>query len=368
MVNLPLEGVKILDLSRVLAGPFCSLILSDLGASVIKVEDPTNGDETRRYGPFVDNMSTYFASVNRNKTSVKINLKDPKDMENLYDLVKNSDIVIHNFTPETERNLGVEFERLRKINDRIIYISISGYGRDGPYGGLPAYDIVIQAESGLMSVTGCDENNLTRVGNSTADIYAGYQCAIAALSYLFTLEKNARIAVNIDISLLESTLYSMTYLIPFYSAVNESPKAMGISHPGIVPYQKFKTSDHDIIIAVANDRQWAKLVKILKLESIDGIEKLSTNKERLKNREKVTEIVQSAIIDKKYIDLIKVLRSNDIVAGGINKIEEVLNDPQVKHRKSIIERNIGEKKFLFASFPIFVNGRRLPFYRKDPPF
>ena len=368
MLDSPLEGVKVLDLSRVLAGPFCSLILSDLGASVIKIEDPKNGDETRGYGPFVDNMSTYFASVNRNKTSVKINLKDPEDRENFYALVKNSDVLIHNFTPETEKKLGVEFETLRKINDRLIYISISGYGRDGPYGGLPAYDIVIQAESGLMSVTGCDENNVTRVGNSTADIYAGYQCAIAAVSYLFASERNEPIAVNIDVSLLESTLYSMTYLIPFYSAENKSPKAIGISHPGIVPYQKFKTSDHDIVIAVANDGQWAKLVKILKLESIDGIEEFSSNKERVKNREKVTEIVQSAIIDKKYSDLLEILRSNGIAAGGINNIEETLNDPQVIHRRSVIEKNIRGKEIHFASFPLIINGRRLPFYRKDPPF
>ena len=168
MSELPLEGINVLDLSRVLAGPFCSLILSDLGASVIKVEDPLNGDETRSYGPFVGDVSTYFMSVNRNKTSLKIDLKNSKGRKTLYDLVKSSDIVIHNFTPKTEERLGVGFEKLKKLNDKLIYISITGYGREGPAGGIPAYDIDVMKKDFCPL---CYADDRVRIGEIAVDCF-----------------------------------------------------------------------------------------------------------------------------------------------------------------------------------------------------
>lgn len=367
MTSLPLEGIKIVDASRVLAGPFCTTVLSDLGASIIKIEDPLNGDETRHYGPFIDGVSSYFMSVNRNKTGVRLDLKNPEDRKRLYKLVRESHVFIHNFTPETEEKLGVGFDELKKHNGNLIYISISGYGREGPSAGLPAYDIVIQAESGLMSVTGCDENSVVRVGNSTSDIYAGYQCAISALSYLLVNRNGGKDAVHIDISLLDSTLYSMTYLIPYFSAENKSPKALGISHPGIVPYQRFRTTDDDIIIAVANDRQWSKFSRLFDLDSEENKRLFSKNEDRVRNREILVKLIQSRIINLPSNQILDLLKSNGVPAGRINNIEKMIMDPQVKHQKSVMKVSIGEREVAFASFPPIVNGQRLNFYRKPPP-
>ncbi len=359
MKELPLEGIKILDASRVLAGPFCTTILADLGASVIKIEDDQIGDETRHYEPLINGISTYFISINHNKTYVRLNLKSENDREELYTLIRESDVFLHNFTPQTEEKLGVTFDKLVKFNESLIYVSISGYGRDGPKAGFPAYDIVIQGESGLMSVTGCDKRNLARVGNSTTDIYAGYQCAISVLSYLFVNKTKTKKAVNIDISLLDSTLYSMTYLIPYFSAKNESPKALGISHPGIVPYQSFSTSDEDIIIAVANEKQWSKFSKIFGFDTIDYNELFGSNENRVKNRDLLTKLIQDRIREKSSEEVLNLLTANGIPAGKINSIEEMINDPQVKYRKSLKSIDINGRKIYLASFPAIVNGKRL---------
>ncbi len=364
-MDLPLEGITILDASRVLAGPFCTMILSDLGAKVIKIEDPENGDETRHYGPFIDGKSLYFMSINRNKELVKINLKDQNDREKFIDLYRKSDVFVHNFTPQTEKRLGVSYEDLKVYNEKIIYVSISGYGRNGPYAGLPAYDIIIQGESGLMSVTGCDENSLTRVGNSTSDIYTGYICAISILAYLLRKEKKG-MGETIDISLLDSTVYSLTYLIPSYSARNENPKPMGIAHPGIVPYQKFRVKDGDVIIAIANDRIWERFCKLMNIDD-ETMRKYNKNEIRVEKREEVVNIVQRKIENLTVQEVIEKLKKNGIPAGKINKIGDVISNEHILATNAIIKRKIMNREINFASFPITINGRRINFYRKDPP-
>lgn len=366
MNRLPLEGVKVLDLSRVLAGPFCTMLLSDLGAKVIKVEDPVKGDETRKYGPMIGNESSYFLSVNRNKEVVFLNLAVKEGREKLYSLVKRSNVFLHNFLPQVEEKLGVTYKDIRSINDSILYVTISAYGKSGRRSEFPGYDILMQGESGLLSVTGKDEDNLSRVGNSTVDIYAGYLCAITILSYMYSnLATGRRKSVKLDIPLIGSALYSMPFLYGAYAATGKDPVPTGISHPGIVPYQVFNTTDGKMILAVANNNHWEKLCKTIHREDLLKDGRFISNEERVANREILIPIMEEIMKKKSTNEWLSLFKKTLIPAAPINRISDVLKDSELT--KFIDKRKVRGKNMLLTKLPITEDEKMIYSYRKDPP-
>jgi crotonobetainyl-CoA:carnitine CoA-transferase CaiB-like acyl-CoA transferase len=363
--KLPLEGIRILDASRVLAGPFCTMLLSDLGAEVTKVEDPEKGDETRNYQPMIGDESSYFLSINRNKDVVFLNLKDEADRKTLYSLAKKSDVFIHNFLPGVEEKLGVGYDAISSKNGRIVYVTISGYGRTGRRSNLPGYDILMQGESGLMSVTGLDEENLARIGNSTVDIYAGYLCATAILAYLYSRSLRKQKSVKLDIPLIGSVLYSMPFLFGYFAATGKDPKPLGTAHPGIVPYQPFKTKDGTIMIAVANNNHWQKFCNTIGRVDLLEDKRFSTNELRVRNREQLIPILKNVIVQKSTGQWLKLFRKTSVPAAPINRVSDVMKDGELA--RFIDKKSVRGKKMLFPKLPVTVNEEMIYSYRRDPP-
>ena len=333
-----LSGVRVLDLSRILTGPFCSMILADLGAEVIKVENPEGGDDTRSWGPpFLGGESAYFLCVNRNKKSMTLNLTNEKGRQILYKVAEKCDIVVENFSPGVAERIGVDYGAIRKVNPRVIYCSISGFGQDGVYSDHPAYDIVIQGMSGLMSVTGEPDRPPVRIGVAISDIGAGMYAAMAILSGLILREKTGR-GQYIDISLLDSTVSWMTYMAANYFASGEIPKPMGSEHPNIVPYQCFKAGDGKYLtLAVGNDRIWIKFCSALARDDLSGNPHYATNPQRVKNRKELIPLLAEVFLKKSRDEWVDILLKQGIPCGPVYTIDEVFADPQILHRKMLLE-------------------------------
>lgn len=366
MSRLPLEGVRVLDASRVLAGPFCTMLLSDLGAEIIKVEDPVRGDETRNYQPMIGNESSYFLSINRNKEAIFLDLGRDEGRKRLYSLVKKSDVFLHNFLPRVEKKLGVTYEKIKSVNSGILYMTISGYGRNGTRSDLPGYDILMQGESGLMSVTGEDENNLARVGNSTVDIYTGYLAATVILAYLLANSKRKqRKSVKLDVPLFGSATYSMPFLYGSFAATGRDPIPLGTAHPGIVPYQPFATSDGRIMVAVANNNHWEKFCRVIDMEELLIDERFSSNELRVKNRGILIPKIEETMRIKSTTEWLNLFRQTSVPAAPINKISDVLKDTELK--EYVDKRKVRGKEMYFPKFPLSTNDKPVYAFRKDPP-
>ena len=335
---LPLEGVRVLDLSRILTGPFCSMILADLGVEVIKVEMPGRGDDTRLWGPpFIDGESAYFLCLNRNKKSITLNLENEKGREILYKLARKCDVFLENFKPGVTKRLGVDYETISKVNPRIIYCSITGFGQTGPYRDYPAYDIVIQGMGGLMDITGEPDRPPVRIGVAITDIGAGMYAAIAILSALIAREKTGK-GQWIDVSLLDSTVSWLTYMAANYFATGVAPKRMGSAHPNIVPYQCFKARDGKYLtVAVGNDRIWKNFCEALGLEDLIEDPKFATNPDRVKNKDELIPLLEKAFLNKTRDEWIAILLKKGVPCGPIYAMDEVFCDPQVQHRKMLVE-------------------------------
>jgi len=334
----PLEGIRVLDLSRVLTGPFCSMILADLGAEVIKVEMPGTGDDTRAWGPpFLANESAYFLCLNRNKKSIVLDLKSEKERAVVLELAKKSDVFLENFSPGVTEKLGVDYEKVRKANPRIVYCSISGFGQTGPYRNRPAYDIVLQAMGGLMAITGEPDRPPIRIGVAITDIGAGMYAAIAILAALIVREKTEN-GQWIDISLLDGTVSWMTYMAANYFATGKIPERMGSAHPTIVPYQCFETMDRKhLILAVGNDRLWRNLCRALNLRDLAEDPRFETNPERVKNRAQLIPRLSEVFLSKTRDDMLQILMREDVPCAPVYTMDEVFSDPQVLHRGMLVE-------------------------------
>ena len=363
-----LSGIKIIDITRVLAGPYCTMILSDLGADVIKIEKPGSGDESRYYAPMNSYESGYFLSVNRNKKSVCLDLKNSKDREKLYRLVQDSDVLIHNYPAKTAEELGLGYNNIKSINDSIVYLSITGYGNTGPKSNLPGYDLIIQAISGINSITGTDNEHITRIPNSTTDLYGGFMSAILILASLLNREKRGKKSSrNIDLSLFETALYTLPHIFAGYSFTGQNPQPAGFINAYIAPYSKFDTADLPIVIACANDSQWKKLCNVLNIENAQNDPRFATTSNRVRNVENLTEIIEEKLKTNASVYWIEKMTSAGIPAGRINRISDVLQDEQVKARNSILKRTVRGMNMYFPSFPAFVDGIRPEFYRDDAP-
>lgn len=335
----PLKGIRVLDLSRVLAGPFCSMTLSDLGAEVIKIEIPKRGDDTRSYPPFINGVSSYFMSLNRGKKSITLNLKEKEGVTALHKIAEKCDVVLENFRPGVTKRLGVDYEALKKINKKIIYCSISSFGQTGPYSQWPGYDLIIQGMSGLMGITGEKERPPVRVGVAVTDINAGLHAVISILSAL-RVRDTFGIGQYLDVSMMDAGVSWMTYVGGNYFATNVSPERMGGAHPSIVPYQTFQASDGKyLLIAGGNDRLFSILCKVLGLEYLIEDPSYNINEKRVENRESLIPIIQKELLKKPRDLLLDNLREAGFPCAPVYSMDEVFSDQQVVHREMVVEMN-----------------------------
>lgn len=330
-----LAGLKVLDLSRVLAGPYCTMILSDLGAEVVKVEAPGGSDDTRAWGPpYRGGESAYYMSANRNKKAITVNLKDEQGKEIIKKLIKKSDIVIENFKSGTMERLGLGYEQLKAVNPKIIHCSITGFGKSGPYKDLPGYDYIIQAMGGLMSITGSQESGPMKVGVAIADVLTGLYATVGILAAVNERNESG-LGQSIDISLFDSQVSSLVNVASNYLVSGQIPQLLGNLHPNIVPYQTFPTADKQMVIAVGNDRQFSKLTQVIGQPELAGDERFSTNPKRLENKEELIEIISDKLKKRTSGEWLTLLNESGIPAGPINNLEELFQDEQIAARNMV---------------------------------
>jgi CoA-transferase family III. len=333
----PLNGIHILDLSRVLAGPFCTMILGDLGANVIKVEAPGGSDDTRKWGPpFRNGVSAYYLCANRNKKSLELDLKTEAGIRAVRHLAQKIDVVIHNFKSDTMERFGIGYSELSSINPRIIYCSITGFGETGPYRHLPGYDFIIQGMSGLMSITGDPNSGPQKVGVAITDVLTGLYAAIGIEAALVEREKSGK-GQKIDISLYDSAVSSLINIASNYLMSGIVPERLGNRHANIVPYQTFPTQDGELVIAVGNDGQFQELCTILGMPELAEDSRFRRNADRVENRETLTQILQSRFRLQPTKYWRKRCEERGIPCGPIQTLEEVFRDPQLKERGMFVE-------------------------------
>jgi crotonobetainyl-CoA:carnitine CoA-transferase CaiB-like acyl-CoA transferase len=332
-----LEGIKILDLTRYLAGPYCSMILGDLGAEVVKVERPKTGDGSRQWGPpFIHGESAYFLSINRNKKSMTINLRTEKGREIVRKMASTYDVFIENYRPGIVQKLGLDYETLSKNNPQLIYCSISGFGQTGPYREKPSYDIVGQAMGGLMSLTGEENRPPIKIGVAISDIFAGMYATIGILSALVA-RRNHGHGQMIDVSLLDGLVSILSHQAGNFLVSGNDPIRLGSAHPTIAPYQAFQAADSYFVIAVGNDALWQRFCRGLNLPELATDPRFATNPDRVRNRDKLTQILNTIFMEKPALEWLSVIEQAGVPCGPVLQLSEVFKDPQVLHRRMVEE-------------------------------
>ncbi|MFM9419605.1 CaiB/BaiF CoA transferase family protein [Thermus scotoductus] len=328
----PLSGIQVLDLSRVLAGPLCTMILADLGAEVIKVEPPW-GDETRGWGPpFVKGESAYFLSVNRGKKSLALDLKTLEGQEVVRRLAQRADVLVENFKTGNLKRYGLDYESLRELNPRLVYLSITGFGHTGPRAQEPGYDAALQGYTGIMSVTGEPEGPPMKVGVAWIDVMTGMMGAVAVLSALYEREKSG-LGQHIDLSLFDVGLFALANLGESYLLTGKPPKRLGNAHAQIVPYGAFPAADGWLVLAVGNDEQFARLCQVLDLP--DLLARFPTNAERVEARKEVVEAISRVLKTQPRGHWLERFREKGIPAAPVNDLAEAFQDPQAQARGAI---------------------------------
>lgn len=331
----PLEGVKVLDLSRTLAGPYAAMMLSDMGAEVIKVEEPHTGDESRRFlPPQWNGESCYYLAANRNKKGITINLKTPEGIALVKELVKDADVLIENFRTGTMERLGIGYDVVKEINPKLVFCSISGFGRTGPEKDRAGYDVLLQAYGGLMSITGTEDAPV-KAGMSIADLSTGIFAAFSIVSALHGVQKNG-VGQYLDASLLDCQVALLNHMATGYMATGSYPKRMGTAHGTLVPYGGFKTKTNDIVLAVANDGLWRKFCTALSWQDLMTDERFVYNKDRVANRTELETIINERFSDIRCEDIIDKLTDVGVPCGPIQNIEQVLTSPQVLAREMMV--------------------------------
>ena len=347
----PLKGLLVLDLTRVLVGPYCTMVLSDLGARVIKVEAPGIGDDSRKFGPFIEEQSAYFMSLNRGKESIALNLKNEDDKKIFEKILAKADILVENFKPGTLERWGYGWNDLKDKYPKLIYASASGFGQTGPMKELPAYDMVVQGMGGLMSVTGQPNSEPTRVGTSIGDITAGLFTAIGVNAALFDRTKTGK-GTHIDVSMLDCQIAILENAIARYLSKGEIPQPMGSRHPSIAPFEAFKTKDSHIIIAAGNEKLFQGMCEVLNCDSYKQ-EKFKDNQSRNKNIDELKTIIESKLKDKTTEEWVSLFTEKKIPCGPIYNIKEAVENPQIEFRNMIVSANHNKiGKFKMAGNPI----------------
>jgi len=333
---LPLEDLVVVDFTRALAGPFCTLMLSDLGARVIKVETPDGGDDTRGWGPpFVGGESAYFLSVNRNKESLTLNLKHPRGIAIVRRLLTRADVLVENFRPGIMERFGLGYRALRADFPRLIYASISGFGQDGPFRERTAYDLILQGMGGLMGITGEEDGPPVKVGVAIADICAGMYAAFGILAALRVRDRTGR-GQQVDAALLDGQISWLTYNAGIYFATGESPGRLGSAHPTIVPYQAFRTADGYINVAVGSEAIWRRFCEVVDPALADDA-RYATNRDRVAHRAELIAHLQQIFATQPTAAWTERLEGAGVPTGPILSIAEVLAHPQVRHRQMVVE-------------------------------
>lgn len=347
----PLEEVTVVDLSRVLAGPHCSMVMADLGAEVIKVEIPDGGDDSRGFGPFVAGQSGYFMSLNRNKKSVTIDLKTERGRAQLSQLLSRADVLLENFRPGTLDRLGFPWERLQRINARLICCRISGFGQTGPYRDWPAYDIIVQGMGGIMSITGQSDGPPTRVGASIGDIAAALYATIGILAALRVRDQTGQ-GQEVDVSMLDCQVAILENAVMRSFVDGSSPQRIGNRHPSITPFTSVRTKDGYINIAAGNDALWQRLCDLLGDADLAHSPRFASNKDRTENWSELEPILEGHFSTRSSTQWLELLRERGIPCGPINDVAAVVADPQVRARNMIWEINLGGSKIGFSGNPI----------------
>jgi crotonobetainyl-CoA:carnitine CoA-transferase CaiB-like acyl-CoA transferase len=341
--NGALHGVRVLDLSRVLAGPYCSMMLGDLGADVVKVERPGAGDETRQWGPpFVaPGLSAYFVSVNRSKRSIAVDLKHPQGVALVRALARAADVLIENFTPGTAERLGIGYPQIRALNPRLVYCSITGFGPDGPYRGRPGYDLVVSAIGGLMGITGERDGPPVKVGVAITDVCTGLSAQGAICAALYARERTGA-GQRVDLSLLETQVSALVNVAASFLASGSEPRRWGTAHETIVPYQGFDTADEPLIVAVGNDHIWGRFCAAIGQPDLARDPRFVTNPLRVQHREACVAAIAAVLKTKPRDEWVGVLNAAGVPSGPINSLEDVFADPQVLHRGMLVELEAGD--------------------------
>ena len=335
----PLEGILILDLTRILAGPYCTMMLGDLGADVIKVERPGRGDDSRSWGPpFVGEPygpypgeAAYFLATNRNKRSITTNLKAPEGLEIVRRLALVSDVLVENFRGGTLEGMGLGYEDLRTLNPRLVYCSISGYGRTGPYADRPGYDFIIQAEGGMMGITGPAEGQPYRVGIPIVDITTGMFASTAVLAALRARDLTGE-GQYVDMSLLDSQVAVLTNVASNYLVGGQGPRRLGNAHPNITPYEAFRARDKWFALAAGNERQWAILCSVIERPDLKDDPRFANNSSRVANRAALREVLDVAFSVRDAAEWLAEFREAGLPCGPINTVPEVFQHPQAEAR------------------------------------
>ena len=331
-----LDGLKVIDLTRVLAGPFCTMLLGDMGADVVKVEEPGSGDDTRAWAPFIaEGWSSYFLGVNRNKRSLSLNLKSPDGPEVVRRLAASADVLVENFRPGTLDRLGLGFAQLSAINPRLIFASVTGYGHTGPRRELAGYDPVLQAEAGLMDITGPADGPPSRVGVAMTDYVAGQFMFSSILLALRDRDRTGR-GQAIDISLFDSVLATMTLPAGIFFATGKKPVRLGNQHPSIAPYETFRARDGLAMVCAGNPRLWIQFCEAIERPDLPGDPRFSTNTGRLRNRADLVEAIETQIASWTVDEFLRRLEACGVPCGRVRSIDQALADPQVSARRMLV--------------------------------
>ena len=332
----PLDGIKVLDLTRVLAGPYCTMMLADMGADVVKVERPGAGDDTRGYGPpFLHGESAYFMSINRNKRSLTLNLKHDKALAIMRRMLEMTDVVVENFRPGTMESFGFGYEAVREFNPRIVFCSISGYGHTGPEAKLPGYDLIIQGKGGIASLTGDPAGPPFKVGTSQADIIAGMMGFQGILLALLARQQTGQ-GQKVDIGMLDCQVALLTYQAGIYFATGESPTRMGNQHPTITPYETYQCQDGYLNLACGNDNMWRAFCRAIEQEAWIDDPRFHTNAARVEHRRQLSALIEPVMLQKTTQEWIELLRGHCLPCGPIQSVGEVCEDPQVLARDMVL--------------------------------
>ena len=363
----PLSGITIIDLTRVLAGPYSTMMLAELGARVIKVETPGRGDDAREYGPFVNGKSAYFISINRGKESIALDLKDPADRGTFEKLLAKADVVVENFRPGTMEKLGYGWEELHARYPRLIYAACSGFGHTGPHATRPAYDMVVQAMGGIMSITGQPGGEPTRVGMSIGDVAAGLYTTIGITSALYDRVTTGA-ARKVDVGMLDCQVALMENAIVRYSATGEIPGPLGGRHPSITPFQVFRTEDGHMIVAGGNDTMYRRFCEIIERPDLADNPLFKTNRLRNEHHDALEAEIQAVLLTRATATWLELLDEAGVPASRINDVEQLLQHPQIGPRNMVVsvdDPTAGSLKV--AGFPIKLSGVEDAPTRKSAP-
>ena len=333
-----LDGLKVVDLTRTLAGPFCTQLLGDMGADVVKIEEPSHGDETREWGPFWGGLSSQFVSFNRNKRSIALNLREKRGVEVCMKLAKDADVLIESFRAGTAARMGFGYSAVAELNPRVVYCSISGFGRTGPMADRPGYDLIIQGYGGMMSTTGEPDGPPLRCGYSMVDLFAGMMAYGTIVTALMAREKSGN-GQYVEASLLEGQVATMSYHAVSHMATGRIPGRLGSAHPSLVPYQAFPSADGHFILGCANDGLWRRLCPAIGLAEYADDPKYATNSERVERRVETVEMLSNHFRTKTTAEWVDIITEAGVPCGPINQVPEVINDPQVKARNMIVSAN-----------------------------